>query len=381
MKNERIQALDELRGLAVLGMFAINILAFGLPYHAFADPGLASDYRDIDKILFWISSLAFEGTFRAIFCVLFGMGVLLQFERMQALHGEQLARIRHRRRMVWLMLFGLIDAYLLLWFGDILLAYGLIGLLLLRFRGLDPSRLLLIAGLLLMLLAAQNCIFGDLLSAPDNLEIDSSRDAVAGGYASAWPVRAGLALSMQLTLVLRSGWEILAFMLIGMAICKAGALSLAWSARQLAAISMLALLAGLGINAWEIEHAQALGQPALTLFLWSYDLGRLAMALACASLILLMNRLDILRGVRQCLAATGRMALSHYLLQSIICLWLFVGLGLFGELRYSQLMALAALTCCVQVAASVLWLRRFEAGPIERALRALISRQQNLSRP
>ncbi len=396
--EQRIAFLDELRGFAVLGMLLVNIVAFGLPVHAAADPSLASVVEVIDKAAFAFTNLFVEGAFRTIFCVLFGVGVLLQFERISEENGPEHALALHRRRMRWLVVFGLVNAYVLLWFGDILFLYGLVGLFLLAFRGLPPSRLLLIAAALLLLLALQNFLFGEYLADSQNqiisiepkelqsrtaesaqaqmlAEIEEERAAVSAGYLSAWPSRALLAIYMVLMHIGRGLWEVLALMLIGMALYK-------WDAQQprlatptYANIAIAGLTLGVTVNLWESRQAGVAELPLLAHTLWTYDLGRMSIATAYASLFMLLCKLDWTPRLRRPLAATGRMALSNYLLQSLICLVTFVGFGQFGELRLHQLYLVVAAIWGFQLWFSSFWLNRFRFGPMEWAWRSLVHRE------
>ena len=395
--EQRIAHLDELRGLAVLGMLLINIVGFGLPYQAVVDPSLASAFEGIDKAIFAFTSLLVEGSFRAIFCVLFGMGVLLQFERIAERSGADSALSLHRRRMCWLILFGLIHAYLILWMGDILFLYGLVGLFLLMLRRLSAARLMLIATVLLLLLSVQNLYFGEFIADPKNqlaepdklesitpesirtqmlAEVEADRTAVSAGYLSAWPSRALLALYIQVSYLGRGLWEALALMLIGMALYKWGVHQLKLTMRTYAMIAVAGLVVGLAVNHWELREAADTEVLMMTQVLWTYDLGRIAMATFYASLLMMLCKLDIAPSLRRPLAATGRMALSNYMLQSIICLVLFVGLGYFGALRYYQLYLVVAAIWVFQVWFSSLWLRRFRFGPLEWAWRSLVNRER-----
>ena len=395
--EERIHLLDELRGLAVLGMLLINIGAFGVPSIAVSDPGLVGTFGALDRAIFNFMLLCGEGSFRAIFCVLFGIGALIQYERVAEKTNPENALVLHRRRMRWLMLFGLLDAYLFLWYGDILFLYGLVGLFLLSFRNLAASRLLLIALLLLSLLALQNLYFGEFLSAPKNQllnpldaenatseavraqmisEANAEVEAIRAGYLSAWPTRALLAAYMQLLFLLRSLWEVLALMLIGMAVYKWGAHQARFSAARYLVFSITCLSIGLLVNLWEIEKSASTGLPALVQLLWTYDLGRIALAFSYAGFFMLLNKLDLAKGLRALLAATGRMALTNYLLQSLICGSIFVGLGLFGHFRFHQLYFVVVLIWAFQLCASRLWFDRYYAGPLEWLWRSLVYRQR-----
>ena len=382
-------------------MLLINIAAFGVPSIAVSDPGLVGTFDALDRAIFKFMLLCGEGSFRAIFCVLFGIGALIQYERVAENTSPENAVVLHRRRMRWLILFGLFDAYLILWYGDILFLYGLVGLFLLSFRNFAASRLLLIALLLLSLLAVQNLYFGEFLSAPKNQLInplvveDATSEAVRaqmiseakaevgairGGYLSAWPSRSLLSAYVQLSYLWRGLWEVLALMLIGMAAYKwaykwdrHGA---SFSATRYAVFSMTCLSIGLLVNLWEIEKSAGTGMPAVVQLLWTYDLGRIAIALSYAGFFMLLNKLDLVKGLRALLAATGRMALTNYMLQSLICACIFIGLGLFGQLRFHQLYFVVLLIWAFQLWASRILLARYYSGPLEWAWRSLVYRKR-----
>ena len=330
--ESRIAFLDELRGLAVLGMLLINIVGFGLPVHVHIDPSLTGNFDGIDRAVYLFTSLLVEGAFRAIFCVLFGAGVLLQFERNAKKTNPEDALRLHRRHMRWLILFGLINAYLLLWFGDILVLYGLVGLVLLAFRRLSATRLMLIAAALLALLALQNLFLGEEFSDPsyqlmepehldspsaDSVrtqmlaEIEKEQTTVSAGYASAWSSRAMLALMMEVSFIGRALWEALALMLLGMALYKLGAHHTKLTVRTSAITAVSALTIGVAVNAWEWLRAANAEMPLLNQSLWTYDFGRMAVAVFYASLFLLFCKLDWASALRFRLSAVGRMALSN----------------------------------------------------------------------
>ena len=395
--ENRIAFLDELRGLAVLGMLLVNIVGFGLPIHATFDPGLASVFEGIDKALFTFTNLFVEGSFRAIFCLLFGMGLLLQFERNSERNDPEHAPTFHRRRMRWLIVFGIVNAYLLLWFGDILFLYGLVGLFLLAFRGLSASRLTLIAAALLLLLALQNFFLGDFFADPKNqliephelqaptaesaraqmlVEIEKERAAVSAGYLSAWPSRALLALYMELSYIGRGLWEALALMLIGMALYKWGAHRPKLATRTYATIAVAGLTLGVTVNLWEVRQAADAESPLIAQSLWTYDLGRMSIAASYASLLILLGKLDWAPRLRRQLAAMGRMALSNYLLQSLTCLVIFVAFGHFGEFRLHQLYLIVVAIWILQLWSSSLWLRHYRFGPLEWVWRSLVHRER-----
>src|SRR5687767_13506462 len=147
---ERYQALDLLRGCAVLGILVMNIQSFAMPFAAYFNPTALGDRGATDFAIWSISHLFFDQKFMTIFSLLFGAGVLLMTTR-AAQRGARPAAL-HYRRMLWLLLFGLIHAYLI-WYGDILVLYAICGLFVYLFRTRSP-RTLLIVGLILVSVAS-----------------------------------------------------------------------------------------------------------------------------------------------------------------------------------------------------------------------------------
>ena len=135
----RIQTIDIIRGVALLGILMMNIPYFALPDHlnhhqAFANPGDANYWTR-----YWVEVL-FSGKMRALFSMLFGAGVLLFTASKEANRQLNVADLYYRR-MIWMVVFGLVDAFLLLWQGDILYWYGLCGLFLFPMRHVSARRL------------------------------------------------------------------------------------------------------------------------------------------------------------------------------------------------------------------------------------------------
>ena len=122
----RIESLDVLRGFALLGILLLNILGFGLVSAAFLDPGIyLSPIGGIDYAVWAFVELSSEGAMRTLFSILFGAGVVLFVTGSTAKSGWL-----HYRRNFWLLVFGLIDLYILLWPGDILVTYAISGFIL-----------------------------------------------------------------------------------------------------------------------------------------------------------------------------------------------------------------------------------------------------------
>ena len=120
-ETSRIESLDVFRGFALLGILLLNIIGFGMLSPAYSNPGFDLQSSGAASLWAWVTIELFaEGTMRCLFSILFGAGVVLFTTGESAKSGWI-----HYRRTFWLLMFGLFDAYILLWNGDILVAYAL----------------------------------------------------------------------------------------------------------------------------------------------------------------------------------------------------------------------------------------------------------------
>ncbi len=149
--TDRIESLDVLRGVALLGILLMNIVAMGLPFQAYSNPSAMGGDKGSDFVAWFITETFFEGSMRTMFSALFGAGFLLLIQRLAARYQGLAAADIYYRRMLWLIVFGLVDGYLLMWTGDILYVYGVVGLLLFPIRSLSAKWFLVIAGVLIAL--------------------------------------------------------------------------------------------------------------------------------------------------------------------------------------------------------------------------------------
>lgn len=152
-RKDRIDSLDILRGVAVFGIFLIDISGFGLIWQAYYNPYAAGGTDPLNLGLFATMNIGFEGTMRGIFSLLFGAGVVLMTGRMEESGAGLTSAEIHFRRMSWLLLFGFIHWALLLWSGEILFNYALCGFVLFAVRKWG-AKWQLAAGLVLLLVAA-----------------------------------------------------------------------------------------------------------------------------------------------------------------------------------------------------------------------------------
>ncbi len=173
----RIEALDFVRGVALCGILLMNITAFGLP-DAYVNPTNSGGATGANLWAWIVTEIGFEGTQRALFSMLFGASAILLTSRLEAAGRPDAADI-YLRRNLWLVGFGFVNAFIFLWFGDILYAYGVAALFLYVFRKLAAKWLLAI-GLGTLLLGA-------VWSAYDNRVLLAKHEA----YAAAVQARAG----------------------------------------------------------------------------------------------------------------------------------------------------------------------------------------------
>lgn len=169
-QQERIVILDGLRGIALLGILLMNIPYMGLPEPSFDHLLLNNELGTINEKVWWYVNWIPEGTQRAIFSMLFGAGILLFVSRLEKRTEGMWPAEYFLRRQLWLTVFGLINGYILLWPGDILFQYSIIGIVAFVFRRL-PVKGLLIASVVCLLL----------MTARENRDLYKQRDMIHKG--------------------------------------------------------------------------------------------------------------------------------------------------------------------------------------------------------
>lgn len=378
----RYQAMDALRGLAILGIFLINIVGMGGSLHAEEYPPLLG-WTLADRIAWWFETLFVEGTMRGLLSLLFGASFVLYLHRLEADEDmpESDAMVLYYRRAFWLIVFGMVHAYVLMWPGDILFIYGLAALGLYPLREWDSRHLvgagLVFIGTLAFLMwapAGLGHATGDLPSAADYAARFESawveeRAGRLGGYIQNFRKLADVAVEWNLTpYVLWWVMDAFAMMLLGAGLAGYGVLQGLASTRTY----LLMALAGYGIGlpvrlwlGWQAEQALFLSGPVGVTP--AYQISRCAITLGHAGLFFLLWQ-GAARRFLQPLAAVGRLALTNYIGQTLLGQFLlFPGfaLGLFGRLNWAGLLLLAVAVWPLQIALSQLYLRRFRTGPLE----------------
>ena len=409
-EKERIESLDVLRGFALLGILLLNIQGFGLASAFFMEPATyVKTEWGVDFVVWVLVELTSEGVMRTLFSMLFGAGVVLFVSGARAKSGWL-----HYRRTFWLLVFGLIDIYLLLWFGDILVTYALAATILWLVRDWTPRRLIFLAVVLVLLGSLQSLgsrvglemsrdaffelseldltkaepkadvkeyaqgwadFKNDLRS--DERAIQSELEARGNSYFSAFRYnleKANEVLFFQIPFVLLL--DALMMMVVGMALYKLGILGGERDPRFYRNMALLGFTLGLAINAYEIWASLESAMDVLVtapIFRPTYHLGRLSMALGYLGVILWVLKCGWLEAFRSRLACVGRMALTNYLVHSVLGLLIFsgAGLGLIGSLSFAQLYPVVMVIWLVQLAYSPWWLSRFYFGPAEWVWRCL----------
>ena len=386
----RIASLDVLRGFALLGILVMNIQLFSMPSAAYQNPAAFGDLTGINLGVWTFSHVFFSQKFLTLFSMLFGAGVCLFADRIEARGGRPVKW--HYRRMGWLLAFGLAHAYLL-WAGDILVTYAICGCLVYLLRRRGP-RTLVVAGVasllvtsLLLVLAGSALTVPEIPEeaiseirrgwTPDASELDAEIAAYRGGWSEQQPVRAAEAFGIHVGLLpFFAVWFCAGLMLIGMALYKGGILSAARDDRFYARLAAVGLLAGLPLVAfgvwwnfagdWAWQRSMFFGSLFNT---W----GCIPVALGYLGLVMLAVRRGFLPGLQTRLAAVGRMAFTNYLLQTVLCTTIFYGhgLGLFASAeRYQQLLIVFGVWA-LQLWLSPIWMRRYSYGPLEWLWRTL----------
>ncbi|KHK93622.1 membrane protein [Novosphingobium malaysiense] len=396
----RLATLDLIRGVAVLGILAINIAGFAGPMASLTSPNLPHPVSAADEAAYAFSFLFFEGKMRALFSLLFGAGLVLFWERTEAAgrNGDAL----QTRRLFWLMLLGALH-YLLLWWGDILFLYAVCGLAALLLRPLSDRALLAIA----LVLYYVWHIWGVL----DAAAAIGAETAVRHGTATAgqahlvkeWlePVRDWATQEMhestygffdlvKVKLQERPFWQIemvsgnfsetLPLMLIGMVLYRRGFFTGTLSRRRLMAVGIVCTGAGLVLTALFLGWAWPRHFPAVTMhaaLVWGLAMPHLLCGCGYAALLVIATPRLAPTALGRKLIAAGRMAFSNYVLSSLVMTFVFYGwgLGLFGKIGPARQWLFVLAGWGLMLAWSESWLRKFRRGPLEWLWRSLIERK------
>ena len=409
---ERVAALDVLRGLAILLILLMNIPAMGSYLQTAFDQPFLAGWEPIDRAAWYASRVLLAGTQRGLLELLFGAGAAILLARL----GDEGVGAFGRRYLL-LAAFGLAHALVLGWPGDILLSYGLAALALPLFRDWPARRLLALGfGYALLMTAVGAAQYADRAGvqaavervvvaqaterAPSQADLSDAatwrearaaltldqatlaeeRAARMGSVAEHWrhQVAAWRRINLDGLGIFLNLVEPFFTMLLGLALLRIGVLTGERRARSY----LLAGAVGYGVGL-PLRWLEATEVATLTLAPrvgWiSAEPARLLVTAGHLAAVLLLLRTTAGARLLRPFAAVGRMALSLYLLQSALCLWLIFprwGLGLWGELSYAGLIGLALGLVALQLLLARWWTRRFALGPAEWAWRSLAERRR-----
>ncbi len=415
---DRIKSIDSIRGFALLGILLMNIPGFGMnwDYWYFVATGSRTSY---DFYTLATVEIFFNGTMRGLFSMLFGAGMVLFMMNKKEVPGQPTVAEYYYRRLLWLVLFGVINAFVILWFGDILFYYGLFGMILFAFRKL-PAKWLLVIALTIVscgiirsgwrwsetretranyieatiakkekkqLTEEQQTAFTTWTqmensekpdTAQTNLNLRSMRSGYAGVFTYWLPMNAGNEAGGTYFGL----WDMLAMMFFGMALFRWGF----FTNKLQTSTYVMWLLIGYGIGIPFGYHlfqmdvgsygpghwAAFVDRWRVTPFIFT-EFRRVPITIGHASLLMLIYRSGVASWLMKALAAVGQMAFTNYLMQSIICTLFFYGYGLgyYGKLHLHQIYYVVGVVWIFQVIFSVIWLQYFRFGPFEWVWRSL----------
>lgn len=381
--GERIAVLDVLRGAALFGILLMNIEAFEWALDL-AFTGIDVHWQGLD---YWADAFVYvfvQGKFFTLFSLLFGAGFAVMAQRAEAA-GREFTPF-YLRRSAGLLLIGLCHA-LLVWSGDILVMYALVSLPLLACREAPRSWLpwmgviAYLGGVALMLLIGAMVSMASAAEVQQMLaeaqqSIEQQRLVYGSGSWMQANVQRMSEFGTAMGALLITGPEVLGMFLIGSWFAGSGALAAPERFPRLyAALRWVALPLGLLVTvlgvAWKPYLLPGAYNLPVTAAMALVTIGGLPMCLGYLAWIVHW------RARLAWLAPAGRMALTHYIGQSLLCTWLFYhyGLGGFEMMPRSVQLLFALLLFAVQVAVSHAWLRRFRFGPLEWLWRAMTYRQ------
>ncbi len=377
--DERIATLDVLRGLALLGILLMNMEAFVGPLDL-STSGIDPHWQGVDR---WADAFVYifvQGKFFTLFSLLFGAGFAVMAQRAEVA-GRDFTRF-YLRRSLGLLGIGLVHA-LLLWSGDILVVYALLSFLLLAFRE-APRAWLPVMGVLaylaavglMLLLGALMLLVPDEVTAAQathaQAAIEAQRQAYGHGTYGQAVLQRLRDFGASLGALLVVGPQVLGMFLIGSWFARSGAIAhpdahqrlFTWLRRGALPLGLALMLACTWYQPWlapgrfDLRSAAVYGGSALAGLLMC--LGYLAWGVRWSHAL-------------RWLAPAGRMALSNYLGQSLVCTLLFYGYGLgwFEQMGRAWQLLFAVALFAAQVALSRAWLRHFRLGPMEWLWRAI----------
>lgn len=374
--TERIQTLDIMRGVSLLGILLVNVLAFSLPLPHILD--LHSWFTDIHDILsYQILDIYVQGSFYPLFSMLFGYGLAMQWMKAKGL-GTYFYTFA-TKRLVILFFIGLLHAFLL-WWGDIITTYAFCGFFLILFLRLKSGWLLTIAIVIngfwhflitsaYMLMGMGNVEYED-----PYVDITAVNNAVTaygfGNWLDAFMQRLNdLSIQMSPVMWISSLFTILPYMLLGAAAAKWQLVEKAKNLKGLwIVLAIVCIAAGLFMKSVPFHTTRTYLLEYIRVYI-----GGPVLAVGYASAIVVICLLPFMPKILSPIAKAGRMSLTLYIMQSIICSLLFYnfGLGLYGKVDVKMSVMIAIGIYIIQLAIAELWFVKLKQGPLEMLVKGI----------
>ncbi len=374
--QERIAELDILRGFALFGILIVNMAFFRFTVYSFFVRDLDPWTGRADHVVKWLIGFFAEGKFNSLFSFLFGLGLIIQLSRADA-RGASFVPLYIRRLLVLIVL-GLMHAYLI-WLGDVLLFYGVLGFVLLLFR--RRSNKVLFAGAAVFLLLPIAMEAGRLARAgkpepmPDFRKIHqvALQAYSQGSYMDVAQVRASEVNFFYFSpFALTFSCDLMVTLLLGLYVGRRGVFQdipshLPWVRK----VMWRALALGLVFNAGKVIFGEFSNPLAPSLAnvgtAVCHTLGRPTLFSFYAAGLLVLTQQGNWKRRLAPLGFIGRMPLTNYLMQSVICTLLFngYGFGLFAKVGWAGGLALTVLIFLAQIPLSQWWMGEFRFGPME----------------
>ncbi|XXM72988.1 DUF418 domain-containing protein [Lysinibacillus sphaericus] len=377
--KERMVTIDIIRGFALFGIFLVNMPTFHSPEFMKSMYGIPVDYSGVDHWIDVFFALFVDMKFFTIFSFLFGLGFYIFMSRAEE-KGLRMNRL-YLRRIFALLLFGI--AHLVgLWFGDILHTYAVAGLLLIFFYKRKIKTMVIWAFSLLFVI---NALFALMLLIPSSfLEQTESASAASmlygsmeeylhvyehGNYIEWVSYRLGTEVPAMLANLIPAMFPVLAMFLFGLAAGKAGIFrdveKHAGFIRKIRTLSfvisvpLVLILAMYMTKVWDVGVKQEFVVQLFT------SLSGLTLCFFYISALTLLLRKEKWQGKLRPLGFTGQMALTNYLMQTILSVGIFVGFGFYGDVSLWLGTVICLVIFSLQMAFSTWWLKKFRFGPFE----------------
>lgn len=403
--SERFASMDVVRGFALCGILAMNILSFGLPEAAYMNPTIAGGFTGTNFVQWVIASLFFEAKMMSTFSMLFGAGLVIMTERAAA-RGASNAKLFYRRAGI-LLLMGMFHGYFI-WDGDILYSYAATGMIAYLFRKFSPKILIpsAIAFLCVGLLAGQLITIYAQAGSEASKRVEAAKaegktpssqdqelasgwtemrsffepnpEEVAkeieiyryGSYLDILEKRAGSTFMFEFMFFpMLMFWGVMGRMLLGMSLFKLGIVT---AERPKSFYPwMIGVGYGLGLplagyGAWSMYQHNFSAVTAFEDIAFN-EIGSILVSFGHMGVLLMLYKTDAFTWLTSRFAAVGRMALTNYLTHSVVCTLIFNGYGFqqFGTLDRTGLMGVVVTIWVLQLLFSPIWLRYFKFGPVE----------------